>query len=82
MTRAITIHYDRAQINLGDDATRDDVDAWLDNLAALIATEFSADVALVSGGCRGGYGEWCADEDVNERLREISSGDEWIALLP
>jgi hypothetical protein len=81
MKRQIVINYDRCQISIGDDATTNDVDGWLDNLAALIAAEFEADVNLVTG-YTGRYGEFCHDDDVNDRLREISSGDEWLDLLP
>lgn len=80
--REIIIHYDRCQINLGEAATTEDVDGWLDNLSALIAKEFSADVSMHSTGTWGGYSTCCRDEDVNERLREINGGDEWIALIP
>jgi hypothetical protein len=78
--REICIHYDLSQINLGEDCT-DAVDGWLDNLAALIASEFNADVRLCTG-YTAGRGDWCADDDVNDRLREISTGDEWIDLIP
>lgn len=80
--REICIHYDRAQIDLGDDVTRADVDAWLDNLAALIADEFDANVRLYSAGTWAGRSTCSHDSDVDARLREISSSDEWIGLLP
>ena len=81
-TRTIDIHYELCQINLGDDATAADVDGWLDNLAALIAEEFGADVILLSGGTWCGRSTCSHDADVDARLHEISAGDEWIALLP
>ncbi len=77
----IIINYDLCEINLGDDSTSDDVDGWLDNLAALIASEFGCDVSLQTG-YTGGRGTYSRDEGVNARLYEISSGDEWISLIP
>ena len=82
MSRKIDIHYELCQINLGDDTTPADVDGWLDNLAALIAEEFDADVTLFSGGTLGGCSTYSHDPDVNERLRDISAGDEWSTLIP
>lgn len=82
MKRSIVINYDRAQISLGEAATTEDVTAWLDNLAALIGEEFDTEVRLAGVGTWGGHSTCCHDEDVDDRLREISAGDEWIALLP
>lgn len=81
ITANIIVNYDRSQIAIGDDATSADVDGWLDNLAALIASEFGRDVSLQTG-YTGGRGTYSRDEEVNARLREISSGDEWITLIP
>lgn len=80
--RQILIHYDRAQLSLGDAATTDDASAWLANLAGLLAQEFGARVSLASVGTWGGRSVCCRDEDVEARLREIMAGDEWISLLP
>ena len=82
MTRKIDIRYELCQINLGDDATPADVDGWLDNLAALIAEEFDADVTLLSGGTWLGLSVCCHDADVQARLDDINTSDQWVALIP
>jgi hypothetical protein len=79
--RQICLHYERALIGLGECATSADVDGWLENLRALIAEEFDAEVTL----CRGTWetrSTCCHDRDVDERLQMIAASDEWADLLP
>lgn len=68
--RQILIHYDRAQLSLGDAATTDDASAWLANLAGLLAQEFGARVSLASVGTRRSCTPWSG----TSRIRAARDG--------
>ena len=80
-TREITIRISNDYTFLGDDAQREDLDRFSDNLETLIRDEFPGVVPIM---LRGSYerSSSCPDDEVvDSRLREIATGDEWISLL-
>lgn len=78
MENAVTITLANDPTNLGPDATRDDLSRWGENLRKALECEFGRSMHLVLG-----YGlrTTASDVEVDERIRQIESSDEWIQYL-
>ena len=79
MKREITLQITNDPSFLGDEATSEDLDRYTANLSELIADEFDVKALVVeSSGSRSCA---CPDDcEIDRRLREITSGDEWLYL--
>jgi hypothetical protein len=77
---AYTIYLDSDPACLGTESTEDDMDRYIENLTALLESEFDAEIVVRRQ--IGGWSWRCRDSaEVDERIREIESGDEWISLI-
>lgn len=78
---AITIWLDKDPCALGDDATEADVDRYHARLEQLLLDEFDDVEQICMRRQIGGWRWRCQDHSgVDARIREIETGDEWIAL--
>lgn len=77
----ITVYIDQDPASIGSDATQSDLDTYADNLAAHLRERFRRPVTVsqVLGGERAG--RKCDDDAVDEYVRDLLSGDGWLALL-
>ena len=86
-TSIISIIISNDHMRLGPDATRDDLVKYAENLSEDLSTEFNSRV-IVRLGCTDKYridkGDRPASDlewEVMARLKQIESGDEWLAYL-
>lgn len=80
----ITINNDPSTI--GPEATESDLEAFAEQLATEIGEEFECDVRYRLDSVSRSYagatdGEYALASQVESRLHEIESGDEWIHVL-
>lgn len=83
MTNA-TITISNDLLTLGETATREDMDRYCGNLAALISEEFGVDATVRTGSVSSTQVR-CDDSDIQERIEErlsdLEGSDEWAGLL-
>lgn len=79
-----TVYIDHDYLSLGPDATQADLDGYSQNLATHLAERFPGreiTVEQVLGGKRAG--RVCpGDDEIDEYVRELQAGDDWVDLLP
>ena len=74
------VHIDSDLLTLGEATTDANMATYVVNLEALLEREFSCSIEV--RGVMGGNWIRCAtSDDIDERVREIETGDEWLGLL-
>jgi hypothetical protein len=76
---ATTIYISNDYSNLGPEATREDLERYVENLREAVYERFGFDEVVVNLGTF--WRTDSDDSDVREWLRELEAGDGWLVYL-
>ena len=78
MANGTTVTISNDYSNLGDAATREDLERYAENLQAHLAERFDREVVVNIGSVMSATAD---DADVREYVQELHAGDGWLELL-
>lgn len=78
MANGVTVTISNDYSNLGDAATREDLERYAENLQARLAERFDREVVVNIGSVMSATAD---DADVREYVQELHAGDGWLELL-